>query len=47
MTIPAVTAALTHHCGLCGAKPGELCINLCGGGPLLGRDVHLFRMEVK
>jgi hypothetical protein len=40
------TAALAQRCGLCGAKPGQPCVNtLKPGEPLPGRTVHWFRID--
>jgi hypothetical protein len=44
-TPETITAALTHRCGLCGAKPGEHCRNSINGQPLEGRTVHWYRIE--
>ena len=41
-----VVAALKYRCPMCGAKPGDLCIQLANGYPLqpTGPKVHFHRV---
>ena len=40
-----ITEALKLSCGLCKAKPGQLCVNVLTDQPLHDRRIHHYRIE--
>lgn len=45
ITDEQIAEALTRHCGLCHAVPGDRCLNAVTGLPMQDRTVHFNRLQ--